>query len=109
MSDLGKILATNLKLQRKAKGLSQASLAEKAGISTDMLGRIERGAASPSFPTIDALARQLEIPPAALFGHDILSTQDGPRGQVIQKIAASLAKANDEQLQLILRLVNAVF
>lgn len=109
MTSLREIFGTNLRALRKLRGLSQASLAEKAEISTDMLGRLERGTASPSFESIETLATVLEVPAGALFGANTVSDQSTPRGRSLQQISADLARANDEQIFLIRRLIRAVF
>lgn len=44
---------------RKAAGLSQAELAERAGTAQAVVSRIERGAVSPSLDTFGRLARGL--------------------------------------------------
>ncbi|NJL07376.1 MAG: helix-turn-helix transcriptional regulator [Methylacidiphilales bacterium] len=45
---------------RAMLGLTQASLAEAAGISTTALNNIERGAADPKASTLSAIRRALE-------------------------------------------------
>ncbi|PKG25274.1 helix-turn-helix domain-containing protein [Niallia nealsonii] len=42
-----KLLAANIKLTRQLKGITQEELAEKAGLSTTHIGRIENGKAEP--------------------------------------------------------------
>lgn len=56
---------------RRRQELSARDLAERAGISVAMLSRIETGAAAPSVPTLDGIARGLGVPIARLFAtHD---------------------------------------
>jgi len=54
MTNLRDILAGNLKKNRRKNGLSQAKLAEKAGISTQYIAMIEL---SRQFPTPEVLER----------------------------------------------------
>ncbi|WP_052507475.1 PAS domain S-box protein [Desulfonatronovibrio magnus] len=61
--DFGK----RLKLLRLIKGMTQVELADKAGVSLQYLGRIERGISFPSFKIITSICSALEIEPAALF------------------------------------------
>ena len=42
---------------RKRAGLSQAALAEKAGVATSTVGRIEAGARTPSVELVERLVR----------------------------------------------------
>ena len=52
---------------RKLEGLTQARLAEQAGLSLEHLNKLERGAASPSFKALCQLARALHTEPANLL------------------------------------------
>jgi transcriptional regulator with XRE-family HTH domain len=54
MTDLRKIVGPNVRAYRTALGLTQAELAEKAGIATNHLGLLEAG---KHFPTLDVLDR----------------------------------------------------
>lgn len=56
-----------LKLLRSIRGMTQVDLAEKTGVSTQYVGRIERGISFPSFKTLTAICNALELEPAALF------------------------------------------
>jgi len=52
---------------RKAKGLSQEELAEKAGLHRTYIGMIERGEKNITLSNISKIARALEIPINELF------------------------------------------
>lgn len=52
---------------RKASGLSQEELAEKAGLTRNYIGFIERGERNASTAAIINIARALSVPPADLF------------------------------------------
>lgn len=108
MSTLNDIVGSNLRNLRKLKNLSQEKLAESAGISTDMLGRIERSAATPSFATLEALATALDVQPEALFGALGQSDQTGARAEALKQIFSDLARSNDDQVFLIKRVIGAV-
>jgi transcriptional regulator with XRE-family HTH domain len=64
---LGKELGARIKGRRLALGLSQEAAAERVGIAPQFLGRIERGLALPSVPTLVAIGAALELPAAALL------------------------------------------
>ena len=53
--------AALLATMRKARGLSQAALAERSGLSVDTIGRLERGTFSPSLETLFKLADGMQI------------------------------------------------
>lgn len=57
----------NVKYYRYDKGLTQSQLAEKIGVSSNHLGRIERGLHSTDFDIVDELAEILEVRPFELF------------------------------------------
>lgn len=107
MASLKSIFGTNVRTLRKLRGFSQAALAERAELSTDMLGRIERGQASPSFDTAEALAHALAVSPVALFGYGDFPGEDSVRGRALRDIMSELARANDDQVALVHRLILA--
>jgi transcriptional regulator with XRE-family HTH domain len=59
MSDLAKAFGETVRRLRADRGLTQPQLADEAGLSEEWVRRIERGSASPSFETIEALAAAL--------------------------------------------------
>lgn len=68
---------------RKDRGLTQATLAERLGVTQEYLGKIERGLAAPSFPLLVDLAQALGVQPAALLS--------SPPGEEACSCAESLA------------------
>ena len=60
-SDLRLILGENLKKQRILKGLSQAKLAEKLGISSNFISDLETGKRWLSSDTLVNLAETLDV------------------------------------------------
>jgi transcriptional regulator with XRE-family HTH domain len=59
-----------LRILRREKGLTQSLLAERSGISTEFVSRLERGISTPSFRTICDLAQVLQVRPFSLFLFD---------------------------------------
>jgi transcriptional regulator with XRE-family HTH domain len=59
MSELAKAFGQKVRQLRTARGLTQPQLADEAGLSEEWIRRIERGSTSPSFDTIEAIARAL--------------------------------------------------
>jgi len=53
---------------RIEQGMTQGQLAEATDLSLDMISRLERGAAGPSFETMARLSEALEVPVSVLFG-----------------------------------------
>ena len=56
-----KIIGSNIRKERKNQMLTIEQLAEKAGITDNFLGKIERGESMPSLPTIDSIACALNV------------------------------------------------
>ncbi len=69
-SSAREILATNLRRLRKAEGITQAVLAERAGCSPTMIGNIEITKRFPSAEHLDRLASALGVPIHELFMED---------------------------------------
>jgi transcriptional regulator with XRE-family HTH domain/tetratricopeptide (TPR) repeat protein len=74
-------LGALLKRLRRADGVTQAQLAERAGYSAVYIGMIERGERHPQLPVLDALAAALDLPPgqrAALLASARAEEQPAP-------------------------------
>lgn len=54
-------LAKILKKTRKKAELTQAEVAEKAGITTNYYARIERGEVNPTVDVVDSIAKALKM------------------------------------------------
>ena len=80
------LLSRNIKLFRVHSGLSQAELAEKAGISVPYLGAVERGEKWPSPATLAEIARSLSLEPYDLLKPENASSQE------VRKVVAKLAR-----------------
>lgn len=61
------IFAKNVKERRKALSFTQAELASLVGVTPSFITEIETGRRSPSFSTIEAMAKALEISAWRLF------------------------------------------
>jgi transcriptional regulator with XRE-family HTH domain len=67
VSELRKYLIRNLKRRRTYLGISQAELAERAGISAGFVGEMEMGRKAPSLEVLDHLAAALDVEPFRLL------------------------------------------
>ncbi len=61
-------IGKSLKMQRTLKALTQAQLAEQAGVTTATVARIERDEIEPRMTTLRKLADALGVEPAELVG-----------------------------------------
>lgn len=106
MSDLQKLFGRELRAARRARGLTQAELAERIERSLDMVGRLERGEISPSFETIERVMRVLDVPAATLFGGE--DALGAPRSGHLAKLVAKARQLDDSALSLAIRLLDAL-
>ena len=60
-------LGTKIRDLRESLGLTQARLAELAGVTPGMIGQLEKGRARPSLDTVELLARALGVSPCYLI------------------------------------------
>lgn len=67
---LAERLGRRVRDRREAANLTQASLAERAGLSVNYVSAVERGAKVPSLPALEDLARALGVAPGTLLGPD---------------------------------------
>jgi len=61
------VLGANVRRQRDAKGLTQETLAEKAGLDPTYISGIERGLRNPGIVNVARLAKALGLTTAALW------------------------------------------
>ena len=61
------VLGARIKKLRSARGMSQAAMAEAAGVSRATVTQIENGQQAPSMTTLAAVGRVLDLPLATFF------------------------------------------
>lgn len=103
--ELQTIFGANVRNNRKAKKLTQEALAERIDVSMETIGKIERGAAAPTFATAEKLATALDVHVTALFGNQ--SLPEGERGKLLVQINRSLSGLNNDQLSRVARMIDA--
>jgi transcriptional regulator with XRE-family HTH domain len=67
MASLLKLLAFNMKEQRRIQGISQAALAERVNTSTHYIAMIELERKTPSLPMVERIAAALGVDSPELF------------------------------------------
>ncbi|MDR2050984.1 MAG: helix-turn-helix domain-containing protein [Deltaproteobacteria bacterium] len=99
-----KKLGRRLKSLRLKKGLSQDKLGELAGLNGKFLGEVERGNANISILNLSKLADGLGV---TLL--DILAVNhEQNRSELISDLRQLIENADDQQLKIIHRLIEAV-
>jgi transcriptional regulator with XRE-family HTH domain len=67
LTETARLFGRNVRAIRMKQGLTQAALAEMAGLNRSYLGGVERGARNITMENIERIARALAVPVAALF------------------------------------------
>lgn len=90
---------------RKRAGKTQEKLAEIAGVSVDMISRIEAGGTGARFPNIVKIANALDVDPAELFTSELLS---GAAARApLSDLVAKLGRLSETDLRWIDGLIDA--
>jgi transcriptional regulator with XRE-family HTH domain len=100
MTNLKKLLAFNMKEQRRILGISQATLAERVNTSTHYIAMIELEHKTPSLPMIERIAAALQIDAPELF-----SMQSIPQETIKELQKAVLSDINKAVNQSIMGLL----
>ena len=104
MKDLLRGLGGRIKEIRKARGVTQETLAERIEMSPQYLSRIEGGHQSPSVEMLAKLADTLEVELWEFFDFGQPGTIKEFR-ETVRKVAQG---ANEEQLRMALKVFRAV-
>lgn len=107
MPNLRQTFGRSVRRERTAKGLTQAQLAEQCDLSLDMIGRIERGDAAPSFETVEKLTAALGVSAPLLFGPIRSSRQSAPRPP-LDRVVERLEKLPEHELIWVERVLTAL-
>ena len=99
-------LGKMIRAHRRARGLTQAELAEKSGRSIDAISQIERGLNVPSVETLVAVAEALDVPLGVMIDTAHNSWPQRRRQQFSAAVAA-LSALTDEQLDIAVKQIEA--
>ena len=86
---------------RKEKGWSQTDLADKSGVSREMVGKYERGKAIPSVDAAKKIADAFEVSLDYLVGEGIHAAFDKKTVARLQEIQNMDAKSKDHLFSII--------
>ena len=106
--DLKKRLGGKVSFYRTSVGMTQERMAEELDLSVDMVGKLERGVAAPSFNTLEKLCSVLDKDVLELFGDSLQTELKTPRAKSLREINSVLSKMNEKDLDQALKLLNAL-
>jgi transcriptional regulator with XRE-family HTH domain len=94
-----------VRLHRDRLEITQMELAERAGVSKDLIAKIESGATGARFQNIQSIADALGVDPAELFSAEL------PRGSLMSpqlaQLFGRLAKLSDSDFAWIKGVIDA--
>ena len=105
MGEILKVFGKRVRTLRRAKDMTQEQLAERAGLSLQSVGEIERGRGNPTLVNIERLSAALDENLTALFD---LGEVGLTKEQAQKELLELLAGANEEQLRAILTMARVL-
>lgn len=97
MSDLQKRFGKMVRSLRTERKMTQDDLADKSGLTKDMITKLERGLTGASFESIGKLAAAFDADPAALFSAEAQLRK--ARSKTRQRISEMLAVLHEDDLK----------
>ena len=102
MSDYSIYLGKSIYRNRKRLRITQAELAEKAGVTEQTIRKIEHGEGNPQLDVLCALVTTLKIDPEEIF-----YPQSDPEDPAKKQLEILLADCCDEQIRELLPVIEA--
>jgi XRE family transcriptional regulator, regulator of sulfur utilization len=100
------LFGKNIRAAREAANMSRDLVAERAGITTNYLGEIERGEKWPSLENIRALARSIRVSPARFFEFE---NEKANAGTLVERIQLVMENRTSEEQEQAVRVLKALF
>jgi transcriptional regulator with XRE-family HTH domain len=117
------VIGDRLKKLRESKDLSQGDIEKRTGLLRCYISRVENGHTVPAVPTLEKMARALEVPMYQLF-HDDEATESVRKGKLpknsdewgstgsdadyLSKLCKLLAKMEHDDQKLLLHVAQKV-
>lgn len=98
-------LGRRLRALRRESGLTQATIAKRAGIGNEFVSRLENGQGSPSLDTLGRLAGALDLSVADLFQFD---TDSPGQQRTTKKLLRVIGRLGKEETELVLKVAEQV-
>ncbi|MBI5162909.1 MAG: helix-turn-helix transcriptional regulator [Magnetospirillum sp.] len=107
MSDLKRIIGTNVRSARIASGLTQEQLAERIECAWETISKIERGTNLPSVETLQGIAATLHVSVDDLLSHSV-GESSLTRVTLEAKISALVRGLDEDDLPVVIRILEAL-
>jgi transcriptional regulator with XRE-family HTH domain len=104
--DIKRVVGRNIRMARKAQGLSQLALAERSELSADFIGKVERGTTSPSIESLKAIATAMNLSLGDLFAGELQA--DSSQEALIELIGLCRGRAR-EDIELLVGIAQLIF
>jgi transcriptional regulator with XRE-family HTH domain len=104
MDNVRALFGKRVRKLRKAEKLSLEKAAERARLSGNYWGEVERGRKVPSLETIASMARALDVPAHHLL---LLEREEGEKA-LRGKLDSILSRSKPQEIELIYRVVKAI-
>lgn len=102
MAEFSKYLGESIYRNRKRQKMTQAELAEKAGVTEQTIRKIEHGEGNPQLDVLCALVTTLMIDPSEIF-----YPQAAPEDPARKQLEIMIADCSDDQIRDLLPVVEA--
>jgi len=96
-TDLTRDVGAMIRAARERRRITQSQLADRTGKSLQMIGRIERGLAAPSFETLESLAAELDVSVASFF--QVGGYEAGATESAMSRIVDWLSRLDADDLE----------
>lgn len=112
-AELARRIGETARAARLQAKLTQADVAERVGLQTEVYGRLERGVMMPSVPTLRKIAVVLKLPSDVIIGlaEERIKVDrtraDGESSVELRRLLRNLRTLPPEQLKLVRRVAHA--
>ncbi len=106
MSPIEKRLGQKVAESRLAAGLTQAELAERVGVATETISRLERGAAVPSVARLEDIATALDLDLSELF---TFRPRDTSRERALDSLLEAVGRRPAQDIDMLADVARRIF
>ncbi|MEW4430355.1 helix-turn-helix transcriptional regulator [Paenibacillus pabuli] len=109
MSELLDLVGARIRDIRKAQGLSQEVLAEKAGFNSSYIGFIERAERNISLKNLEKIAAALNVGVGELFTYMQEKSELSDDDENVKRLISLLRKHDSDEISMALNVITEIF